>query len=338
MVAELAPRHDLEELVESAEPPGERQEAGRHLRHPRLALVHRRDDVEMREAAVRDLFLCKARRDDAVDGRALLERGVREDAHEPDAPAAVNEARAGASDRAPDGRRVFGVNGREACARTAENGEQGTVERHRHPGMMHERPARAVKVAGVSPPIPLDRARADLRDALLRHTPADAREEIHRKAILRLVETEPACFSRQTFTPGHITGSAFVVCRSTGKVLLHHHRRLNAWLQLGGHDDGEHDPRATALREAAEESGLKDLKLLSDEILDVDVHDIPAGKGEPPHKHHDVRYALVTERPEGIVRDAAESLDLAWFTLEEAAKKMNESGASRALARLAKLI
>src|SRR5450756_1374277 len=97
MVAELAPRHDLEELVE-------REEASRHLRHSRLALVHRRDDVEMREAAVRDLLFREACRDDAVDGRALLERRVREDAHEPDAPAAVHEARADASDRAPDGR------------------------------------------------------------------------------------------------------------------------------------------------------------------------------------------------------------------------------------------
>jgi len=185
---------------------------------------------------------------------------------------------------------------------------------------------------------PLDRARRALRDALLRHVPEDAREERHRKAILRLVETEPACFSRHAFVPGHVTGSAFVVCRSTGKVLLHHHRRLNAWLQLGGHDDGENDPRTTALREAEEESGLKDLTLLQDEILDLDVHDIPAGKGEPPHKHHDVRYALATAHPEEIQRDAGESLDLAWFTLEDAAEKMNEPGARRALARLAKLL
>ena len=199
-------------------------------------------------------------------------------------------------------------------------------------------PAGAVKVAGVIRTVPLDRARAALRDALLRHVPADAAEADHLKEILVLVEREPACFSRQTFTPGHVTGSAFVVCRTTGRVLLHHHRRLNSWLQLGGHDDGERDPRATALREAAEESGLEDLTLLSDGILDVDVHDIPAGKGEPPHKHHDVRYALVTEHPEAIQRDAGESLDLAWFTLEEAAERMNEDGASRALTRLKELL
>lgn len=181
---------------------------------------------------------------------------------------------------------------------------------------------------------PSDPARAALFGALLRHVPADEREAEDRAAILRLVESEPACFSRTTFAPGHITGSAFVVCRATGLVLLHHHRRLDAWLQLGGHDENESDPRATALREAREESGLEDLTLLTPDILDVDVHDIPAGKGEPPHKHLDVRYALVTERPDTIRRDAAESIDLRWFALDDAARTMNEPGARRALSRL----
>jgi 8-oxo-dGTP pyrophosphatase MutT (NUDIX family) len=185
---------------------------------------------------------------------------------------------------------------------------------------------------------PSDPARAALASALSRHVPADADEARDRAAILHLVETEPACFSRRTFTPGHVTGSAFVVCPSTGLVLLHHHRRLDAWLQLGGHDEGEHDPRATALREAAEESGLVDLALLSDEILDLEVHPIPAGKGEPPHLHHDVRYVLATATPAAIHRDAAESVDLRWFTPAEAAEKMNEPGGSRALARIAILL
>jgi 8-oxo-dGTP pyrophosphatase MutT (NUDIX family) len=190
----------------------------------------------------------------------------------------------------------------------------------------------------VNGPGPSDPARAALFDALHRHVPADAREAADQEAILRLVETEPACFSRRTFAPGHITGSAFVVCPATGLVLLHHHRRLGAWLQMGGHDDGERDARATALREAAEESGLNDLALLSDEIFDLDIHAIPAGKGEPPHLHHDVRYAVATLTPGAIQTDAAESIDLRWFTLDEAAEKMNEPGGRRALARIAALL
>jgi 8-oxo-dGTP pyrophosphatase MutT (NUDIX family) len=185
---------------------------------------------------------------------------------------------------------------------------------------------------------PLDPARAALRAALLRHVPADTREARDLGAILALVESEPGCFARGTFAPGHVTGSGFIVHPPSRRVLLHHHRRLDAWLQMGGHDEGESDPRATALREGAEESGLADLVLLSDEILDVDVHPIPAGKGEPPHLHHDVRYALATASPDAIHRDDAESLDLRWFGLEEAAAAMGDPDATRALARLARLL
>jgi 8-oxo-dGTP pyrophosphatase MutT (NUDIX family) len=184
----------------------------------------------------------------------------------------------------------------------------------------------------------LDPARARLASALRAHAPLDAAEVAHKVALLALVENEPRCFARTTFEPGHVTGSAFVVCLTTGKVLLHHHRRLGRWLQMGGHDDGESDPQATALREAREESGLEDLVLLSPSILDLDVHAIPAAKGEPPHLHHDVRYAAGTRTPAAIRRDEKESLDLAWFDLEEAARKMGEPGAVRALTRIALLL
>lgn len=184
----------------------------------------------------------------------------------------------------------------------------------------------------------LDGARATLLRALSAHEPSDPEEARHRLAIAALVEGESRCFERTLYTPGHITGSAFIVCHETGRVLLHHHRRLGRWLQMGGHDDGEHDPALTALREGREESGLMDLELLSPRILDLDVHSIPAGKGQPAHLHHDVRYALTTRRPASIQRDQAESLDLAWFSFAEAAERMGESGALRALSRLQSLL
>ena len=40
---------------------------------------------------------------------------------------------------------------------------------------------------------------------------------------------------------GHFTGSAWLVSRDGARVLLTHHRKLNAWLQLGGHADGDAD-------------------------------------------------------------------------------------------------
>lgn len=170
----------------------------------------------------------------------------------------------------------------------------------------------------------LDPARQSLLDALMRHEPADDIERAHRDAVVRLVSNEPACFARTTFNPGHVTGSAFVV-DTEGRLLLHHHRRLDRWLQLGGHDEGEADAARTALREAREESGLRDLELLGHGILDVDVHAIPDGKREPGHLHHDVRYLLLTRSPEAIVIDENESRSLSFFTLAEAARLLPDA-------------
>ncbi len=194
---------------------------------------------------------------------------------------------------------------------------------------------KADSAAAAPPPDP---ARARLLEALAALVPADEVEARHLDALLGLVGTEPACFSRATFVPGHVVGSAFVLHPPTRRVLLHLHRRLGRWLQMGGHDDGERDALATALREGREESGLTDLAPLSAAILDVDVHPIPAGKGEPPHLHFDVRWAVATARPDGIFRDDAESAALEWLGLEEAAARMDEPGATRALAKIAALL
>ena len=107
---------------------------------------------------------------------------------------------------------------------------------------------------------------------------------------------------------------------------------------MGGHDEGESDPRRPRCGKAPRSRACLDLVLLSPAILDVDVHAIPAGKGEPPHLHHDVRYALATLAPDAIHRDDAESLDLRWFSLEEAAAAMADPDATRALARIARLL
>src|SRR6185369_16669746 len=49
------------------------------------------------------------------------------------------------------------------------------------------------------------------------------------------------------------TVAIFVVHQA--KILLIHHRKLNAWLPLGGHIELDEEPEQAALREAKEESG-----------------------------------------------------------------------------------
>jgi len=163
------------------------------------------------------------------------------------------------------------------------------------------------------------------------HVPLDAAEAAHLAAIHAFVASEPQCFSRATL-PGHITGSAFVVDERRGLVLLHHHRKLDRWLQLGGHDDGACDAAATALREAREESGLTSLTLVPS-ILDVDVHDIPAWGTEPGHQHLDVRFLVHGDGGELPVQ-SGESHALQWFPVTELTARMGEPGAARVARRL----
>lgn len=53
----------------------------------------------------------------------------------------------------------------------------------------------------------------------------------------------------------HFTVAVFIV--HEGKILLHHHRKLDMWLPPGGHIEENELPDAAALREVYEESGIE---------------------------------------------------------------------------------
>jgi 8-oxo-dGTP pyrophosphatase MutT (NUDIX family) len=179
-----------------------------------------------------------------------------------------------------------------------------------------------------------------MRDALLReivsYTPEDAAEGYGRDAMLDLLTLQDFA-SRNHFKPGHITASGFIVDAGGARVLLHHHRRLNRWLQMGGHLEPGETPTAAALREAREESGLSDLFFLRDEIFDLDVHEIPAFGTEPGHRHFDLRYLLSTNQPDRIAIDPNESLSLAWFSLDDAVVAMDEECSRRAIGKIRRI-
>jgi 8-oxo-dGTP pyrophosphatase MutT (NUDIX family) len=137
-------------------------------------------------------------------------------------------------------------------------------------------------------------------------------------------------FDRQ-HESGHFTGSAWLVDASSKRVLLTHHRKLNRWLQLGGHADGDNDLAAVALREAAEESGLSDLTVERN-IFDVDRHWIPERSNEPGHWHYDVRY-VVRAGAHDTFAVSDESLDLAWVSIETLATASDTDESLRRMAQ-----
>ena len=127
-------------------------------------------------------------------------------------------------------------------------------------------------------------ARDQLLKLLRRYSPPTIDRASELERIISFVEKEPACADR-SHQFGHLTGSAWIVNKTRTKALLMHHRKLNRWMQPGGHADGELDLLAVALREAREESGLSSIEPVSGEVFDVDIHEIPPFKDIPAHYH-----------------------------------------------------
>jgi 8-oxo-dGTP pyrophosphatase MutT (NUDIX family) len=135
--------------------------------------------------------------------------------------------------------------------------------------------------------------------------------------LREFVRANKDCFERTLLT-GHVTGSAWVVNQAGTHTLLTHHRKLNKWLQLGGHADGESDILKAALKEVDEESGLAVFEPVSPAIFDIDIHPIPARGDEPAHYHYDVRFAVrAVGSDEYVVSE--ESLDLSWVEINRVA-------------------
>jgi len=144
---------------------------------------------------------------------------------------------------------------------------------------------------------------------------SDAHEAAMVRETLHFVETHPDCLSRQC-VPGHLTGSAWVVSPDRSQTLLTHHLKLDKWLQLGGHADGDGDLLAVARREAEEESGLATIRSVSIELFDVDRHWIPERRDEPGHFHYDLRF-MFEAAPADALAISGESKALAWVDLAQ---------------------
>ncbi len=157
--------------------------------------------------------------------------------------------------------------------------------------------------------------------------PLDPHETAMVADMIAFVEAHVDCLLRSCVS-GHLTGSAWIVNPERTRTLLTHHRKLDKWLQLGGHADGDGDLLAVALREATEESGLAAVRAVSPAIFDVDRHWIPPRKTDAGHYHYDLRFLFEAD-PAAALAISSESKDLAWVAMDQVTALNSEESMAR---------
>lgn len=161
----------------------------------------------------------------------------------------------------------------------------------------------------------------ELIKQLERYIPYNEQEIVDQSIILEAIKVEKDIFYRTNLTK-HVTVSAWVVNSTKDKVLMAYHNIYNSWAWLGGHADGEENVRLVAKKEVTEESGLKKLDFVDDElfsleILTVDGH-TKKGQYIPSHLHYNLTYLIEADDRQALVVKADENSELGWFGLDEA--------------------
>lgn len=159
------------------------------------------------------------------------------------------------------------------------------------------------------------------------YVPFNAEEESDKEMILHFLNTNPDAFDREN-TLAHMTASAWIVNPRRDRVLMVYHKIYDSWSWTGGHADGEDDLLSVALREAREETGLKNVRSVSEEIfslevLTVDGH-VKNGCYLSSHMHMNVTYLLEADDNEQVHIREDENSGVQWFYLEDALRASSE--------------
>lgn len=156
-----------------------------------------------------------------------------------------------------------------------------------------------------------------LQSELRKYRTPYAEEEKYIGRFLDLLLFEN-CFNRSLLS-GHITASAWVLTPDHEQVAMLHHRKLNRWLQPGGHADGDENVRQVARKELEEETGITDIMPIESSFFDLDIHFIPARKEVAGHEHYDVRFAFVANDSSQLIKNH-ESNEVAWVAINDLEK------------------
>lgn len=126
----------------------------------------------------------------------------------------------------------------------------------------------------------------------------------------------------------HFTASSWILNPTHDKVLMIYHNIYDSWGWTGGHADGDADFLHVAIKEAQEETGIQNFRLLSDEILGLDIlpvwHHIKREQFISSHQHANVTYLLEAEEHQPLIIKPDENQGVKWIAIADIKKYVSE--------------
>lgn len=167
-----------------------------------------------------------------------------------------------------------------------------------------------------------------LKDNLEKFIPYNEQEEVDRKIMLNYIKDFDDVLTRQN-QYGHFTSSAFVLNKERTKILMIYHKIYNSWAWVGGHSDGDNDLLYVAMKEAKEETGIKNVvpiskNIYSLELINVNGHE-KRGKYVSSHVHFNVTYLLEANENEKINIKEDENSGVKWVPIDNILKVTSET-------------
>lgn len=160
----------------------------------------------------------------------------------------------------------------------------------------------------------------NLKENIKNFKPYNEQEEVEKRIMLNYLNDFDDTLTRQN-EYGHFTSSAFVLNKQRTKILMIYHKIYNSWAWVGGHSDGDSDLLYVAIKEAKEETGIKNVvpifnNIYSIEIINVNGHE-KKGKYVGSHVHLNVTYLLEADENEEIHIKEDENSGVKWVPINE---------------------
>lgn len=162
---------------------------------------------------------------------------------------------------------------------------------------------------------------------IMNYTPVNEQEETDKATLLHWLQSGEDISIRENLI-GHLTASAWVVNPQRTHVLMAYHKLYGSWAWLGGHADGDWDLHRVAEKEAREESGIRQLKAVTEEpisleILTVNGHE-KKGCYVPCHLHLNVTYLFEADPEQELHCKPDENTGVDWIPMDALAERCNE--------------